>query len=188
MPIEINDSGEIIELSPIEDSGNHLLRSTEVTELMSKKPSFIVRWGVSILLFIAACLLTATWFIRYPDIVSATGVLNSINAPKEVIAKMPGKLVRLFVKEDQQVQKNEVLGFIESTAKHEEVIRLASMLDTIAGCVDNNRAYEVAGFLETKYNNLGELQTAYQTFSQSLQEFGNYLRNGFYLKKKRCLP
>lgn len=45
MPIGINDHGEIIELLP----GNHLLlRSAAVTELISNKPSFIVRWGVSL--------------------------------------------------------------------------------------------------------------------------------------------
>ncbi len=187
MPVEINDSGKIIELSPNGNGDDHLLRSTDVTELISKKPSFIVRWGISILLLIAACLLTATWFIRYPDIVPATGVLNSINAPKEVIAKIAGKLVKLFAKEGQQVSKNEVLGFVESTASHAEVISLAIMLDTISNLIEDSKANEVSDFIAANFNNLGELQTAYQTFSQSIQEFGKYLKNGFYLKKKKML-
>ncbi|MBP6023885.1 hypothetical protein [Ferruginibacter sp.] len=187
MPIEINDTGEIIELPAGENGSNHLLRSTEVTELISKKPSFIVQWGIVILFLIAICLLTVTWFIRYPDIVPATGILNSINAPKEVMVKMSGKLVKLFVKENQPVLKNEVLGFIESTASHTEVIRLEAILDTISKTMQNNRSNEVAYFLATDLNNLGELQTAYQIFSQSLQDFGNYLKNGFYLRKKAML-
>lgn len=187
MPIQINDSGEIIELNGQENGSNHLLRSTEVTELISNRPSFIVRWGVSILFAMALVLLTATWFIRYPDIVPAKAMLSSINAPKEVIVKTPGKLVKLFAKEDQPVIKNEVLGFMESTANHTEVIILSEMLDTLSARIDGNRMNEVPGFIPTHYNNLGELQMVYQTFSQSLQQFGNYLQNGFYLRKKTML-
>lgn len=187
MPIQINDSGEIIELDGHENGSSPLLRSTEVTELISKKPSFIVRWGVSILFAIALALLTATWFIRYPDIVPASAVLSSINAPKEVIVKTPGKLIKLFAKEEQPVIKYEVIGFIESTANHNEVITLSEMLDSLSAKISGNRTNQVPDFLSTNYNNLGELQTAYQTFSQSLQEFSNYLQNGFYLRKKNML-
>ena len=187
MPIQINNTGEIIELSNHENGSNHLLRSTEVTDLISKTPSFIVRWGVSILFAIALALLAATWFIRYPDVVLAGAILNSINSPKEVIVKTPGKLVKLFAKEEQSVIKNEVLGFIESTASHPEVIILSEMLDTLSEKINDSRTGEVPGFLSTHYNKLGELQTAYQTFFQSLQQFCNYLQNGFYLKKKMML-
>lgn len=187
MPIKINDSREIIEPKRHVNGSNHLLRSTEVTELISNKPSFIVRWGVSILFAIALALLTATWFIRYPDIVPARAILSSINAPKELIVKTPGKLLKLFAKEEQLVIKNEVLGFMESTASHDEVITLSKMLDTLSAKIDSHRINEVKDFLAAHYNNLGELQTVYQTFSLSFQEFSNYLQNGFYLRKKIML-
>ena len=187
MPIQINETGEITELNGQDNGSNHLLHSTDVTELISKKPSFILRWGVGILFLIAACLLTSTWFIRYQDIVTATGVLNSVNAPKKVIVKTPGKLVKLFVKEDQQVIKWELLGFMESTASHSDVIELAAMLDTITIMIDDNMSNKLDDFLATNFKNLGELQTVYQTFSQSFQEFGSYLKNGFYLRKKKML-
>lgn len=187
MPIEINDNGEIIELILDDNRNNQLLRSSEVTELISNRPSFIVRWGISILFLIAACLLSVTWFIHYPDMVLARGMLNSINAPKEVIVKTPGKLITLFVKEDQMVIKNDVLGYIESTATHAEVINLSRMLDSIVTVIDNNHSNEVVNYLHARFNHLGELQTSYQVFSQSLQEFSNYLENGFYLRKKNML-
>lgn len=187
MPIQINNNGEIIELTNYENGRDHLLRSTEVTELISKRPSFIVRWGITILFAIASALLVITWFIRYPDIVPARAMLNSINAPKEVIVKTPGKLIKLFAKEAQPVLKNEVIGFIESTASHAEVIKLSEMLDTILTRIETQKMNEVPDFLARNYNNLGELQAAYQTFSQSLQQFSNYLNNGFYLRKKIML-
>ncbi len=187
MPIQINNNGEIIELNSHENGRNHLLRSNEVTELISKKPSFIVRWGITLLFAMALVLLVITWFIRYPDIVPARAMLNSINAPKEIITKTPGKLIKLFAKEGQLVRKDELIGFIESTANHTEVIKLSEMLDTISTKIETQRTNEVPDFLARNYNNLGELQAGYQTFSQSLQQFTNYLNNGFYLRKKIML-
>ena len=187
MPIQINNNGEIIELNSHENGRNHLLRSNEVTELISKKPSFIARWGITLLFAIALVLLVITWFIRYPDIVPARAMLNSINAPKEIITKTPGKLIKLFAKEGQLVRKDELIGFIESTANHTEVIKLSEMLDTISTKIETQRTNEVPDFLARNYNNLGELQAGYQTFSQSLQQFTNYLNNGFYLRKKIML-
>lgn len=185
MPIEINDNGEIIELPSA--GNNHFFRSTEVTELISNKPSFVVRWGISILSLIAISLFAAAWFIRYPDIVVARGILNSINAPKEVITKANGKLIKLFVKENHPVAKNEILGFMESVADQRTVIDLSIMLDSISTSIDYNHTNQVINFLSVRFDSLGELQTGYQTFSQSLQQFTNYLQNGFYLQKKNML-
>jgi len=187
MPIEINDTGEIIDLPKSGNGANHLLRSREVTELISHKPSFLIRWGVSILSGIALLLLAAAWFIHYPDIVMSKGMLSCINAPKEVIIKIPGKLIKLLVKEEQPVIKNEILGYMESTASHDEVIRLSQKLDSISSKINNNRTNEVANFLSMSFNDLGELQISYQAFSQSLEEFSNYLQQGFYRQKRSML-
>jgi multidrug efflux pump subunit AcrA (membrane-fusion protein) len=187
MPIEISHNGNMVTESNGQWKTDNLLRSTEATELISNHPSFIVRWGVSILFLIAVCLLTVTWFIRYPDIVSAGGILNSINAPKEIIAKTPGKLQRLMVKEGQLVHKNDVLGYIESTADHSGVLELSRMLDTISMATANDQSNRAVDYLSRRFDNLGELQGPYQVFAQSLQEFANYLHNGFYLKKKKML-
>ena len=168
-------------------SGKHLLRSTEATELISNKPGFLVRWGITILCGIAACLLAISWFIQYPDTVTARGSLNSINAPKEVMVQSSGKLVKLFAKEGQQAGKNEVLGYMESTARHDEVLGLSKLLDTVSTMAVDNRTNGIADILPASVNNLGELQSSYQIFSQAFSTFINYLSNGFYLRKRGML-
>ena len=159
----------------------------EIEEIISKKPPFILRWGISILLFIFLALLAISWFIQYPDTVTAKGSLNSINAPKEVMVQSSGKLVRLFAKEGQQAVANEVLGYMESIASHDEVIALSRLLDTVSTMAFDNRTNDIVAILPASFNNLGELQTAYQTFSQAFINFSNYLSNGFYLRKRGML-
>ena len=185
---EIVDTKELV--ADAEDSnsnGNHLLRSNEASELISNKPEFLVRWGITILCCIAACLLAISWFIQYPGMVTTVGSLNSLNSPKEVMVQSGGKLIKLFAKEGQQATANEVLGYMESTARHDEVIALSKLLDTVSIMTVNNQTDDIMNILPAQFNNLGELQTAYQIFSQAFVNFSNYLRNGFYLRKRGML-
>lgn len=185
MPIanEINET--LIIRDGLPDS--NLQRSMEVTELISHKPGFMVRWGITILLFLAILLLCVSWFIQYPDTVTAYGSLNSINAPKEVVVQSSGKLVKLFVKEGQRVAANEVAGYMESTANHQQVIALSSMLESIRTKINQNEADGIIDYLNNNFDNVGEIQSDYQAFSLAFSTFCNYLSNGFYLRKKGML-
>jgi len=114
-------------------------RDFSVQELIANKPSFIVRWGTSIFFIILLLLCVMCWFIQYPDVVVANAKLTSINAPKTVISKTDGKLIKLTVTEGQSVIKNAVIGYMESTASPEIVMALAKELDSLSILLNNNR-------------------------------------------------
>ena len=159
----------------------------EIEEIISKKPPFIVRWGTLFLFLLLIFIGIISWFIKYPDIVNTSAKLTSINAPKPIITLTTGKLIKLNITENESVNKNQVLGFIESTANHAEVIKLASDVDTIQSLLQNNKTALLHPYFETPLTQLGELQSAYQTFAQAFLNFKNYLANGFYLHKKNML-
>ncbi len=186
MPHELNGNG-IVNADTIKLSGNGLLRSTEVNEIISNKPGFVVRWGVSVFFLILLLLIFITYFIQYPDVVAAKAKLTSINAPKEVITKTQGKLVKLLVKEEQLVQQNDLLGFMESRANADEVIMLSTITDTLQNLLQGNQAEKIPPCLAHPFQNLGEVQQAYQSFIQAFILFNQYLSSGYYLKKKTML-
>lgn len=159
----------------------------EIEEIISNRPPVIVRWGTIYFLCLLLLLTAICWFIQYPDVINTKAKLTSINAPKAVITKTPGRLIKLMAKEGQMVQQNEILGFMESRAKPEEVIMLAAVTDTIQNLLQNNFAENIPQYLPQQLLNLGELQQAYQTFMQSYIVFNQYLSAGYYLKKKRML-
>lgn len=165
------------------DRSNVRLRSVSVQEFISNKPDFYVRWGISIfaLLIVLVCLVC--WFIQYPEVVRSRGVIASINPPKPVICKAEGKLVKLFAFEGQDMKKGQAIGFIESTADHEQVLILAANLDKAAGLVEGARLSEIPSLIEKNYTNLGELQGAYQSFMQSYMLFKGYLPQGIFFRK-----
>lgn len=162
---------------------NIKLLSTEVQEIISQKPSWIVRNGIVLFLAIIGMMLATTFFISYPDVVSANATFTSLNAPKEVKARAEGKLVKLSVAEGKLVSENDVIGFLESRASHEEVISLSNMMNTLQNSIHNNEL----NTLPKDFKNLGEVQQAYQVFMLAHTTYKQYLSSGFYTQKKSML-
>jgi multidrug efflux pump subunit AcrA (membrane-fusion protein) len=165
------------------NEGNIKLLSTEVQEIILQKPSWIVRNGVVLFLVIIAIMLATTFFISYPDVVNANATFTSLNAPKEVKARAEGKLVKLSVAEGKLVNENEIIGFLESRAAHNEVIELSQVIDNAQ---NNIGEIEISG-LYAEYKNLGEVQQPYQVFMQAFNTYKQYLSSGFYRQKKNML-
>ncbi len=163
------------------------LRAEEVQEILARPPRWLLRWGISIVLLALIGVFVGAWVIHYPDVVRASFKLTSANAPRALLTRTDGRLVRLLVHDGQTVKSGDLLAYLESTAQHAQVLRLSHELA---------RAWNVArqGNLEglnrltlANYHQLGELQNAYQTFEQARIQLRAYLANGFYSKKKAML-
>jgi len=157
------------------------------TEFIAQKTAFIDNYALVIYFVILLILLAGTWLIKYPDIIQANARLTSGNGPKEIIARSEGRMVRLFVKNDQQVQAGQMLFWMESTASHEEILDLSQRLNTCIRLLDDSQSEKVSSILMRSYSGLGELQAAYQQFVSARQQFNDYLINGYYAHKKKLL-
>jgi HlyD family secretion protein len=159
------------------ETDNTLLKNTfsnygsEVDEIISHRPPWIIRWGTLLFFFFLLVIGVICWFIKYPDIVTAQAALTSINAPKPVITTINAKLIKINVQENDEVKQNQVLGYLESTAKHEEVLLLAANIDSIQQLLNIDRAEKIGRFCNSSEAQLGELQIPYQAFSQSFLTF-----------------
>lgn len=169
------------------------LRSAEVSEIISSRPGFMIRWGITIFFLVLILLVAATFFIHYPDIVSASARFTSINAPKEVKTKTDGKLIKLIATEGAVVAKDDILGYMESRGNHQAIISLSKTVDSMQQLLDDNRTEVVVSYFANAVNHykwegqLGEMQASYQAFSQAYTLFKQYLSSGFYLRKKSML-
>ena len=172
---------------PNEDDNEIKLLSNEVQEIISYRPVWILRNGITLFLIIIVCLIASTFFISYPDVIHAGAMLTSINAPKEVKTKTEGKIIKLYAVEGAYVKQNELLGFMESRANHYEVISLSETIDSLQIFMTRGKVEVITRYLLQPYQNLGEAQQAYQSFTQGFILFKQYLQNGYYLKQKAML-
>jgi multidrug efflux pump subunit AcrA (membrane-fusion protein) len=165
---------------------------SEIEEIISSRLPFIVQWGTVIFFFILVLMAVICWFIQYPDIVTASGKLNSVNAPRQVVARTDGKLVRIIVHEDDFVTAGQILGYMESTADPQAVISVNEQAEVISSLINKNQAEKTLKFFPNntkQYHsiNLGELQPEYQTFIEKFTQFKDILNQGFLQRKKLLL-
>jgi multidrug efflux pump subunit AcrA (membrane-fusion protein) len=169
---------------------NLVLRSTELQDIVSRKPGFLINWGIPIFFFMLVGIALGSWFIKFPDIVPATARVNAVNPPKEIIANNTGKLAKLFKNDGAAVNAGDIIGYIENNAAYNEVIKLSAILDTLQYFTNSLKLEELPAYWNSNYsnfNNLGELQQPHQTFMQTFVSFKDYLSSGFYLAKKKIL-
>jgi HlyD family secretion protein len=94
-------------------------------------------------------------------------------------------MIKFFVRNNDQVKKNEILGWIESTANHSQVLKLSKQLDTSLALLKAGFPGQAGHAFNEICTNLGELQPAYQNFNTALSTFNDYLENGYYYRKKK---
>ncbi len=167
-------------------AGDLGVHGNEVEEIISKKPPFIVRWGTLFFFILLLMIGAISWFIQYPDIITAKAKLSSVNPPAQVTTKTEGKLTKLLIRETQEVDSGQVLGYMESIANAAAVKKIAAQVDSIIDLMNQKRSGEILRFFpeyegRKSQSNLGELQLPYQTFIQSFIAFRDFLHSGFYL-------
>ena len=160
------------------------LRSEEAQEVLSNAPPWAVRWGNTVFLVILLGIFGLSFLIKYPEVISVPLRLTSNDVPKPVVAKTSGRLVKIAVKENQQVSQGQILAYLESNAVHQEILDLEKALDSLAVLSNAGRLGIIATFRAQDFQQLGELQSDYQAFMQQFSETATLFANG-YLDKRR---
>lgn len=101
-----------------------ILRTEEVNEILTSTPKWIFRWGISVIFILIVTGVTLSYFISYPDILTADITLTTLNPPVTLVSKNNGKLTHLLVKNNEFVSANQTIAVIENTANHNDVLYL----------------------------------------------------------------
>ena len=169
--------------------GNRLpeLVNSNVDEVLNKPPTWLVHWGTTVFFLAFVLLIGITWFVEYPDLVGASLKVVSNNLPKNILSKTDGNLIKLFVKEGQQVQKGEILAYLESTASHDEVLELEKTVNHLVDLAQENKLNAIQNAKIPQYFSLGELQKPFQIFQQAMMSSNAASTNGVFNKKKATI-
>lgn len=132
------------------------LRCEAVQEVMGHVPSWIVRWGITVLAFVVIALVVGSFFFCYPDVIETEMTLTSRNPVTEVVARTSGRVSSLYVVDGQEVKEGLPLAVVENTAVTEDVLRLKKLLARYAGEPERLGYYLLQDVWQ-----LGDIQPAY---------------------------
>lgn len=107
------------------------IRSEEVQEILTKVPHWLIRYGISVIFMLGLGVLTVSWFVKYPDVISTQIMLTSLNPPEKLYTSTSGKLDAIFVADGDQVVTNQTLAVLESSAIYQDVFLLKEVIDTL---------------------------------------------------------
>ena len=143
------------------------LRSEEVQEILTKVPSWMIRWGNTLFLFLILLLLALSWFVKYPDIINSEVIITTEIPPQKEYAKLTGKIDTILVKDTQNVFDNQPLAIIENTANYNDVFFLKNIIDTIS--VQKRSFSFPVDKLPILF--LGDIETSYALFENNYLQY-----------------
>lgn len=156
------------------------VKSDDVNDIITKVPSWILRWGITLVFAILLSIIVLSAFIDYPDVVSVDLKVNSLNSPKSVLAKRDGKIQNLLVSEGEMVNVGTPLAYFEATALPGDMFYIISQLKLAKGNLIRNK-FDIQDFPQNL--ELGEIQASYQEFYQKFLTYKSTLKNGYFFKR-----
>jgi HlyD family secretion protein len=163
------------------------IRSEVVRDYLEQIPSGLVRWGSTVISVILLLGISLTWLIRYPTLVRSNFKLTTQVAPKPVVARIDGRLEKLLVTNRQMVSSSQILGYLESTAHHAEVLQLEVELSSIRKLFEKGSLKSFDTLKLRSREHLGDVQVSYQGFRQQLVQLNSLLGSGYCEKKREIL-
>ncbi|RMZ60496.1 HlyD family efflux transporter periplasmic adaptor subunit [Chryseobacterium nematophagum] len=147
------------------------LRSESVQDILTQPPHWMIRWGNSIILVILSMILLMSYIIKYPEFIPAPIIVTSQNPPEKIEARINSKIEKIFIRDHQEVKKNDLILVMQSTANYKDVLALKTIMDSISS--NHLNLFPVATVSHFK---LGELQSDYNAFSKAFQDEALFIR------------
>lgn len=152
------------------------VKNEEMKMVLEEVPSWIFRWGTTVLFISLSILITLSVFIKYPDTITADFLLTTKVAPATLVTRSAGTL-ELFVEDNQQVVKDDLIGVIQNSASTNDVFFLVEIMGKVGVDLDVINIYD---FDDLKPLELGDIQNAYLEFHNSIEDLNLFHSVGTY--------
>ena len=151
------------------------IRSDEVQEILSHVPTWMVRWGITLIFGLILMLVFISWLIKYPDVIQGQVILTTEQPPVKLISKTNGYIEQLYFKDNTIVKKGETIAEITNPTNKETIDNLNILLKDFQ--LENVK--ELLPLLE-KIGVLGEMQTEFNTLYNNLKEYYQITEDNYY--------
>lgn len=146
------------------------IRSDEVQEILTSVPSWMIRWGITLIFAVLVGCVILSYFIKYPDVISGPVTLTTVTPPTRLVSKTNGEIEQLLVADNELVEKGDVIAQIRNPLSKEAVIYLGSKMEEVEqglegefkSEIDFNQGEMVFGGVQLAYNDLVKTISTYR--------------------------
>ncbi|MFI3297505.1 MAG: HlyD family efflux transporter periplasmic adaptor subunit [bacterium] len=158
--------------------------SEEVQDIMGRAPSWVVRWGITVIFVIFGGIFLGCYFIKYPNTIISNAEITTYNPPVELIARYEGLIDTLFVKEGEMVSKDALIAVLDNSSDWVDVYKVSSLLESFSYAECDKDVFNDS--LYVNYN-VGELQSSFLAFQKICKDYKHYLTTEQVNKKIRLI-
>lgn len=145
------------------------LGQEDVAELLSRSPSWIIRWGSLCLLGTVAAFFLISAFVKYPTVIRGKATVTTSDQPVKIVSKVSGK-IDLSVTDNSEVGRGQNLALVENTISPASVSFLRAFLSKTSD--EFSKASPLFVITETDHS-FGYLQDEYNDLVRKLANY-NY--------------
>lgn len=158
--------------------------SEEAQEILGKIPSWIIRWGITLIFLIFLSIIIGCCFIKYPERVNGMVTMTTKNSPIDVVSKSSGDLEQILVSNGDSINSNVILGVMHSNANYKDILYVERNIMQIT-----DTALNLAVFDDWIYElyDLGDLQSEWTSFSSACLKYRDYIERAVIKQKKGLL-
>ena len=147
--------------------------SDDVKDILSMPPSSLTRWGSTVIFIIIVTLTVGCFIIKYPDTISCQATISPNDPPIWIVSKYTGKIKNLYVKDQQHVNKDEIIAVIENPAETKDVLTIDSFTKSIK--INETPINTIKKDLQ-----IGDIQESYNNLLKSIINYNNFINNNLY--------
>lgn len=141
------------------------IRSEEFREILAKNPSWFLRYGLSLILFITIVFIIGASLFKYPDVIEATIILTGSTPPARIKVKTSGVIQCLYVNNNQFVNAGKYMAVIQNPANVNDVKYIKGYADMVLNLLDSTFS------LPNPHLKLGSMQSTFSSLYQSLFDY-----------------
>lgn len=148
-------------------------RSEEVQEIIGRMPSWIIRWGITVIGLVVLGAFIGAALIKSPDIMQCQVMISPEEVPALVYVAENSRIQQLLVKEGDHVDKGSPLAVLDNTiAGYKQVLIAKDIARTIDTSLNIGQALRALPVKDQAFP--GQLQKVYVDLMVSIN---HYLRD-----------
>lgn len=97
----------------IHANNDSLRHSDEVNEIITRVPSWILRWGLTVFLVVLIGVVGFSALIDYPDIIKTTLKIKTSRPNTTINCNTAGRITKVFVSPGDKVRSGQILAYIK---------------------------------------------------------------------------
>jgi HlyD family secretion protein len=161
--------------------------SSSIQEIVSSRPGLIARSGLIVIFMILLLILSAMWFIRYPDTLEGAAVISTDPLPIKLKSLADGRIFNLYTRENELVAAAQPIAEIENTTGYENVLSLQALADSLQLALLTDDIARLNALSGRSYASLGEAQPIFNSLSDALAAYILLRSQRIYAKRNKNL-